>query len=366
MTVRIGVLGTSWWADSMYLPALAAHPDAAVVGVCGRTSATAHDLATRWNIPWVETDSDAFLDPDRLDAVVIATSNDSHAALTLTAIERGLHVLCEKPTATTAAAAAQMAHAATAAATITLVPFTYRYMPTNQYVKRLIDEGFIGRPFHLNLRYFTGYARDGEYSWRFDTALAGSGVLGDLGSHWLHVARWLLGEVSEIGCITSTFVERALRPDGTDYARGEDSAVMTVRFESGAYGTLQVCAVSWEGTDFNQTHHLDLHGSDGTIYALNDWSHVQEVRGLKAGERGPAGLLPIPDDIWGDARRDKVHDTYRDVFRSGRAMIGNWIDGIRDGVPVSPDLGEGARVQYLLELAQRSAADGGRLLPAHE
>lgn len=364
MTVRIGVLGTSWWTDSMYLPALAAHPDADVVGICGRTAATASQLAAQWSIPWVSTDSDEFLDPTRLDAVIIATSNDSHEALTLTALDRGLHVLCEKPVATNAAAALRMAARAADASAITLVPFTYRYMPTNQYVKRLIDKGFVGVPYHLNMRYFTGFARDGEYSWRFDAELAGSGVIGDLGSHWLHIARWLLGEVAEIGCITSRFVHRELRPDGSDYERAEDSALMTVRFESGAYGTLQVSAVCWEGTDFNQTHHLDLHGSDGTIYSSNDWSTVQEVRGLKAGARGPSVLMPIPDDIWQGARRDRVHHTYKDVFRESGAMIGEWVNAVRDGVACAPDLAEGARVQVLLDLAVQSAAGDGRLLDA--
>ena len=362
--VRVGVLGTSWWADSMYLPALAAHPDVEITGLCGRTPAKAEHLAAEWNVPWWTVDSDEFLDPTRLDAVIVATSNDSHEALTMLAIERGLHVLCEKPIATSVEAGEAMAAAATAAGTISLVPFTYRYMPTNQYVKRLVDEGFVGRPHHLNLRYFTGFARDGEYSWRFDTELAGSGVLGDLGSHWLHVARWLMGEVTEIGCISSRFVERDNRPDGSDYDRSEDSAQMTVRFENGAYGTLQVSAVCWEGTDFNQTHHLDLHGTDGTVYSLNDWSNVQEVRGLKANEPGPTKVMPIPDDIWGEARRDKVHDTYRDVFRTNRAMIGEWVDGVRSGQPVEPDLAEGARVQYLLDLAGQSAALDGRLLDA--
>ena len=362
--LRVGVLGTSWWADSMYLPALAAHPDVEIAGLCGRTPAKAEALAADWNVPWWTVDSDEFLDPKRLDAVIVATSNDSHEPLTLLAIERGLHVLCEKPIATSVDAAQAMASAAAAAGTITLVPFTYRYMPTSQYVKRLIDEGFVGKPFHLNLRYFTGFARDGEYSWRFDTELAGSGVLGDLGSHWLHVARWLMGEVTEIGCISSTFVERENRPDGSDYERSEDSAQMTVRFENGAYGTLQVSAVCWEGTEFNQTHHLDLHGSDGTVYALNDWSNVQEVRGLKAGEVGPTKIMPIPDDIWGAARRDKVHDTYRDVFRSNLAMIGDWVNGVRSGRAVEPDLAEGARVQYLLDLAGKSARLDGRLLDA--
>lgn len=362
--VRVGILGTSWWADSMYLPALAANPHVEIAGICGRTPANAERLAAEWHVPWWTVDSDEFLDPDRLDAVIVATSNDSHESLTLTAIERNLHVLCEKPIATSVDAGTAMARAADDAGTITLVPFTYRYMPTNQFVKRLIDDGFIGRPYHLNLRYFTGFARDGEYSWRFDTELAGSGVLGDLGSHWLHLARWLLGEVTEIGCVSARFVDRANRPDGGDYERSEDSAQMTVRFENGAYGTLQVSAVCWEGTDFNQTHHLDLHGADGTIYALNDWSTVQEVRGLKAGRTGPAQVLPIPDDIWGEARRNRVHDTYRDVFRANRAMIGDWVEGVRSGQPVEPDLAEGARVQFLLDLAAGSAALDGRLLDA--
>ncbi|MEL6893990.1 MAG: Gfo/Idh/MocA family oxidoreductase, partial [Actinomycetota bacterium] len=273
---------------------------------------------------------------------------------------------CEKPTATTLAGARRMAEIAAERNAITLVPFTYRYMPTHQHVRRLIDEGFVGRPYHLNLRYFTGFAREPGYNWRFDTELAGSGVLGDLGSHWLHVARWLLGEVVEIGCVSAAFVERPDRPDGSDYVRAEDSAQMHLRFANGAYGTLQVSAVCWEGTDFNQTHHLDLHGAAGTVYADNDWSTVQQVRGVRAGQPGPAADLPIPDDIWGACRRERVHDTYRDVFRVERRMVGDWVDAVRDGRqvdgPLVPDLTEGARVQQLLELATRSAAGDGRML----
>ena len=79
-----------------------------------------------------------------------------------------------------------------------MVPFTYRFMPTNQFVKQLITDGYVGRPYHLSMRYFAGYARDGAYAWRFDEEKAGSGILGDLGSHWLDMARWFLGEVTEV------------------------------------------------------------------------------------------------------------------------------------------------------------------------
>lgn len=361
--VRVGVFGTSWWADSMYLPALDANPHADVVAVCGRNADRADAFASQWSIPKATTDADELLAAD-LDAVVVASANDSHHPLTMAALELGLHVLCEKPLALTVAEADEMVAAASAADVVTLVPFTYRYMPTNQFVKRLLDDGYLGRPFHLNMRYFTGFAREGEYSWRFDRELAGSGVLGDLGSHWLHVARWLFGEVTHIGAITQAFIEREPRPDGSTYEPTEDSATMTVRFASGAHGTLQVSAVCHEGTDFDQTHHLDAHGSDGTLYSLNDWSTVQEVRGLRAGDVGPSAVLPIPDDIWNGARRERVHDTYRDTFRSGGAMIGDFIAAVREGRATEPDFAEGARVQRLLELAGESAALDGRLLQA--
>ena len=168
-------------------------------------------------------------------------------------------------------------------------------------------------------------------------------MIGDLASHWIHLARWLLddNEVS-VGALASAFVERQPRPDGGTYEQAEDSAVLTVRYASGAYGVLQVCAVSWEGTPFNQTHHLEVHGDAGTIYAVCDWDTVQEVRGVRRGERGPATVLPIPDDIWGGVRRDNVHDTYRDVFRGTDARTRGWITAIAEQRHMRPDFADGS------------------------
>ena len=331
MTLRVAMLGTSWWADSMYLPALRGSTDADVTACLGRDLGRAQDFADRWGIPLATTHLDAAL--DRCDAVIVGTTNDSHHRLAMAAIERGLHVLCEKPLALTTAEAAEMTRAAADAGVTTMVPFTYRFMPTNQWVKRLIEQGYLGRPFHLNLRYFTGFARSHEYAWRFDRSAAGSGVLGDLGTHWLDLASWLFGPIEEVGAIAARFYERAGRPDGSPYEPTEDSATLTVRFASGAHGTLQVSAVCDEGTAMGQTHHLDAHGSEGTIYSLNDWEATQEVRGRRAEDPGPPAVLPVPDDIWGAARRHSVHDTYRDVFRVNRAMIGDWLDAIAAGRP---------------------------------
>ena len=349
----------------MYLPALAAHPDAEVVAVCGRSPESTDQFATQWGIKHAFTDPTLMMASVPMDAVIIATSNDGHHPLAISAMRRGMHVLCEKPLALDADQAAAMAELAGVNKLITMVPFTYRYMPMNQWVKRLVATGYVGRPLHINMRYYASFGFDDSYSWRFDRSVAGAGIIGDLGPHWIDLARWFLDDAEvSVSALATTFTDRAARPNGADYERLEDSAVMNVRYRSGAYGVLHTSAVCWEGSDFNQTHHLDLHGSDGTVYAYNDWSTVQEVRGVRANALGPAAVMPIPDEIWGHARRDRVHDTYRDVFRGGGAMIGDWVDAVRDGVTCSPDLHEGARVQFLLDLALQSAASDGRLLNA--
>ncbi|MEP6660754.1 MAG: Gfo/Idh/MocA family oxidoreductase [Acidimicrobiales bacterium] len=358
--VRVGIVGTSWWSDAMYFPALVSHPIGRFTAVCGRDKERTRAAATRWNVPHAFTDWKAMLDSDEIDAVIVASTNETHFPITMAALERRLPVLCEKPIGLNAAEADEMATAARAAQVTTMVPFTYRWMPSNQYVKRLLDEGYVGRPYHLNMRYYAGYARAGGYAWRFDNEKAGAGILGDLGAHWLDMARWFLGEITAVSATTGRFVTRGPRPDGTDYPRGEDSAVLMARFESGALAILQTSAVCWEGTAFGQTHLLDLHGSEGTLYATNDWDHVQEVRGVKAGEKGPAHALDIPDALWAGAPRAPVHDTYRHIFRRTEAMTRGWVTAIAEGRFVEPDLTTGARVQQLIGAGLASVAGGGQ------
>jgi predicted dehydrogenase len=368
MTIRVGVFGTSWWSDAMYLPPLVRHPDAEVVAVCGRRAEPTAEFADRWGVAHRFVDPAEMLESVELDAVVVATANDSHHDLTMAALDRGLHVLCEKPLALDAEQAGRMAARAREQDAITLVPFTYHYMPAIRWVKRLVDDGYVGTVHHVNVRYYTSYGFDPSYSWRFDREVAGSGVIGDLGSHWVHLARWLLGERERsVSAVASTFVERDPRPDGSVYDQTEDSAVLTVRYASGAYGVLHVSTVCWEGdVDFGQSHHLEVHGDAGTIHATCDWDTVQEVRGARRARPGLLGPLPIPDDIWGGVRRESVHDTYRDVFRETDAMTRGWITAITEGSPIEPSFDEGYAVQRVLDAAVRSAATGGCPEALHE
>jgi predicted dehydrogenase len=359
--VRIGVVGTSWWADAMYLPALANHPLADVRAVVGGSRPDhTRAFAARWGIPAAFDSLEELLAAEPLDALLVLTPNRHHHALVMAALERGLHVLCEKPLALSVTQAREMADAARRAGVITMVPFTYRFMPTSRYVKELLDEGYLGRPYHLNLRYYTGYGRSGEYAWRFDAGEAGSGVWGDIGSHWVYLARWFYGEIDAVTAVFTHVVPRGPRPDGAPFVATEDSAMALLEFANGATGSLHLSSLAYEPGPFGQRHEMDLHGSAGSLHVLNDWIRVQRVEGSRDGEAA-THELPIPDRVFGDARRDTVHDTYRDVFRRQDNMTRAFVTAVANGTPASPDFGDGLAVQLVIEAAHRSAREGRRV-----
>jgi len=351
--VRVGILGSSWWSDSMYLPALAHHSQGRVVAIAGRD---ADALAQRWATPHAFTRYEELLDSGGVDAVIVATRNDLHHPLTLAALDRGLHVLCEKPLGLDYAQAAEMAARATAVSAICMTPFTYRYMPVNRYVKRLIDEGFLGRLFHINLRYFTGFGQAGGYNWRFDEAVSGSGALGDIASHFLYLAWWFFGDITAVSAELGRLVERApLDPSGRPYPRADDNAMILLQFENGAQGMLHASTVAGEATPFGQIHEFDLHGDRGTLHARVDWASEQRLYGARAGDSA-LHALPLPDDIWNGARHDTVHNTYRDVFRTQETMARQWVTAIARGETLRPDFADGAYIQRVMDAVKLSHA----------
>ncbi len=350
--VRVGIIGTSWWADSVYLPALKAHPQARIVAVCGRDYTRLQDFAQRWDIPVTYTDYRRMLTSGDLDAVIIASATDSHYPMTMLALEAELSVLCEMPMAQTAAQAHEMANLARRMGSFTMASFTHRYMPAVRYVRQLIAEGFIGQPYHLNMRYYAGYGRESKYNWRFDADVAGAGVIANLGAHWLHLARWFFGDVTALIAASTRLVERQPGPIIKDYHRAEDSATLALTFASGAQGNLHLSALAVEGSPFGQQQ-LEIHGSEGTLFVSMDWNQLQEVSGFRAG--GKRLSLPIPDAIW--TPQNAAHH----VFREQDALAREFVSAIASDRPLEPDFDEGARVQDLIEAAVTSATLGMRI-----
>ena len=106
--VRIGVVGTSWWAELMYLPVLQRHPRAELVAVCGRNRERLDHIAQKYSLPQAFTDYQAMIEQAGLHALVISTPDDLHYPIAMSALDAGLHVLCEKPLALDMAQATAM------------------------------------------------------------------------------------------------------------------------------------------------------------------------------------------------------------------------------------------------------------------
>src|SRR3954447_20126773 len=114
-TIRVGLIGTTRYAEGMHLRSLQSHPRAEIIAICGRNRERAAEVAARHGIPLVFTDYQQMLTTAGLDAVVIVAPDELHYPITMDALATGLHVLCEKPLATTATEARAMYERAEAA-----------------------------------------------------------------------------------------------------------------------------------------------------------------------------------------------------------------------------------------------------------
>jgi predicted dehydrogenase len=105
---------------------------------------------------------------------------------------------------------------------------------------------------------------------------------------------------------------------------------------------------------------MEFHGSKGTLHSFTDWEKNQRVSGARVGE-GAVRALPIPDHIWGTARRDFVPDTYKDIFRNHDFMARGFVSAIANDTSAEPSFQDGARVQRYLQAALLSAQEGRRV-----
>ncbi|GGO64533.1 hypothetical protein GCM10010910_19640 [Microbacterium nanhaiense] len=140
--VRLGAIGAGWWATSNHFPLFRDHPDVELVGVCG-IGDDLERIREKFGFGFATEDADELLSAD-IDAVVIATPHDLHHELAAKALDRGLHVLCEKPMTLKAEEAWDLARRAEEAGTVFLVPYGWNYKPFTVAAKKLLADGAIG------------------------------------------------------------------------------------------------------------------------------------------------------------------------------------------------------------------------------
>ncbi|HEX5416448.1 MAG TPA: Gfo/Idh/MocA family oxidoreductase [Chloroflexota bacterium] len=348
--VRVGMIGTSWWAEGYHLPILQTHPRAEVAAVCGRNRERAEAIAAKFGIPAVYTDYRAMYERAGLDAVVIAGPDDLHYQMAMDAIERGLHVVGEKPLATTAVQAEAMYRRAEAAKVKHLVNFTLRWLPTHQFLHELIQGGYLGQIYHVEMTHLSGGQRSGKYAWRFDPRYGG-GSLGDLGSHSIDQARFLVGEITRVAAHLAAPVPLTA-PDGATLTAANQTAMVLLQFENGAEGVIHVSGLANVGNrGAVQRYRLD--GAGGVLESEIDLAGVAEVHGTRQGESRPS-RLPIPEHIREAAGK---RDAPAHLFPQSTADY-QFVEAILRDLPLTPSFYDGWKAQQVIEAAFEAAKSG--------
>jgi predicted dehydrogenase len=174
--------------------------------------------------------------PD-VDAVVVATTNDALAPITQTAVQAGKHVLVEKPGARSAAELEPVVRAAREAGVVVKVGFNQRFHPGFRKARELVDAGAIGPLSHVRARYGHGGRPGYDREWRADPVIAGGGELLDQGVHLIDLARWFLGDFSEVqGHIDTFFWDMPV----------EDNGFLFLRTEGGQVAWLHASCSEWK------------------------------------------------------------------------------------------------------------------------
>ena len=218
-TVAVGVIGMGWMGDAhsraYRLVGDRFHErgiDARLVACADVDRGRAEAAQARYGFERSTTDwHDVVADP-AIEAISVTAPNDTHLAVIRAAVERGLHILCEKPVGRTPEETLEAAGLARGRGLITFVGYNYRWAPVVQHAHALIAGGAIGEPTHYRGRFLNGYAKDpdGVLSWRF-RGEQGYGTLSDLLSHAIDMAHLVCGPIAEVTGNRATIIaERPL------------------------------------------------------------------------------------------------------------------------------------------------------------
>jgi predicted dehydrogenase len=254
--------------------------------VADQDEALARDAQARWRIRRTASSWREVADADDVDIVCVGLPNHEHRAAIEALVAAGKHVLCEKPLAPTADDARAMLDAARRAGVIHGVGFNLRRAPAVAAIRQAVATGAIGdlRQFSGSFLSDYGANRDVPFTWRYQRSLAGSGALGDVGSHVIDLGRYLVGDyVAVSGASLGTFIHKRPVPAGhvTGHTIGattgefgtvdtDDAGAFTCQFGGGAVGDIRFSRVAGG-------HHMpgfDLIGSQGSLSF--DMAHAAE------------------------------------------------------------------------------------------
>jgi len=346
--LRVAVVGCGGMANS-HLSKFTGERNVQIVACCDVLEASARQFAERHSIPAWYTDYRKLLAREQLDAVAVVTSDVAHAAVSIAAFKKGLHVLCEKPLATSLAEAKRMLAAAKASGKMHMVNFSYRPYVALERARQLVDEGRLGRIIHVEASYLQQWlASDAWGDWRKVPALQWrmsrkhrGGVLVDIGCHILIFTTHVVGDITSLQCRMKSFDKGVPKNTWKGYKLdADDSFAVTAEFASGAFGVIH--ATRW-ASGHNNALRLRVFGDKGALAI--DTEVGKDKLQLCVGEFQARNLLwntltiPTPES-----------SNYARFIRS-----------IRTGKSEEPTFEDGVKIQGYLEACQQSAKSGKML-----
>ncbi len=341
-----------------------------LVGVCDVDEKIAQKGVQQAGFSFWTTDYRELIAHPRVNLVDICVPNRYHGDVIRTALGYRKHIYCEKPLAHTyeeaKAVAAEAQEAAKDGVKCQLVS-EYRFFPAMLKAKELMEKGRIGRIFHVRGCYLhSGYVDPNRpLEWRLRKEIIGGGVLMDLGPHLLdlilHLLHGMDRPVAVSGAVQTFIKERPLPEDRTRKAPVEvdDAAWALLRFESGAFGTVEFSRVA---TGTEDELRLEIHGDRGAIsfnlmepnwlwffdrtLPKEDWGY-QKIATVQ--KYPPPAAYPSPKFTLG-WMRSHIHAQFL------------FLRSIVDDQPPGPDFNDGLRVHELIEAIYRSAKKGQWIL----
>ena len=333
--------------------------------------AVAAEAAIRFGFEKSSGDWRSVIEDPEIDIIDIATPNHLHAEIAIAAAAAGKHIISEKPLARNGAEAKTMYDAVKNAGIVHMVAFNYRRTPAVALAKKYIEEGAIGEIMNFRGTYLQDWSADpdGPLSWRFQKAIAGSGSLGDIGTHVVDMARYLCGEITQVNTQLKTWVTTRPVQSGTvdklgtgaknaDAPRAavdvDDEVLSLLEFENGASGSLEATRNAHGRNNFLT---FEIHGSLGSIYFNYERRDELQVafakdqgdrKGFRTVYTGPAhpygeGLWPIPALGIGYGET-KIIEAY------------DFIKAIVEGGEVSPNFKDGYQINLIADAMADSAA----------
>lgn len=251
--IRIAVVGLGKMGLS-HFAMVNAHPRAETIACDGAGFMV--DVLSR-NIPCpVHRDYDAMLDGERLDAVVIATPSRLHAPMVASALDRGLHVFCEKPFCLDWQDSDRLAKRAADAGRVAQVGYHYRYVGAFREMKRIVDSGVLGRITHvLAEAYGPVVLRPKRGTWRTQKS-EGGGCLYDYAAHPINLLNWLFGMPAQVtGSVLTPIFSEAI----------DDQVTATLGWNNGPTAQL---SVNWSDESHRKmTTRITMIGTNGRLFA---------------------------------------------------------------------------------------------------